>query len=205
MKETFYIGSGDVAALISKKESKAHTYLMQRFVSGIKPYYNAKASPIDALRIGAILEERYLLTLPDNYFTQYPCSSKEMDVFKCTLDFAKIEKGCVTDFDELKTVSLTDYIRFIEPIKEDNDALVSFVKKKHKNYYYQVQQQLYCSELDSCNLVFLSVYSYDDEDNYNRIIHPNEFTKVRIGRDYAAISHIKERGTIFQKIKDYYR
>ena len=51
MTETMYIGSGDVHALMSGKNTKSHIALMQRFVSGIKPYYNAFASPIDALRV----------------------------------------------------------------------------------------------------------------------------------------------------------
>ena len=204
MTETMYIGSGDVHALLSGKNTKTHAALMQRFVSGVKPRYNAFASPIDAVRTGAILENRYLLTLPDNYFTQYVVTSEEMDVFKCTLDFAKLEHGELVDFDELKTLYLSDFLDFIEPIKHDNQLLLEHVKKKHKNYYYQVQEQLFCTCLDSCNLVFLSVTSYDDEANWNRVIMPNEFCKVRIGRDDEAIALIKERGLIFQQIKDYY-
>ena len=142
MTETMYIGSGDVHALMSGKDTKSHIALMQRFVSGVKPYYNAFASPIDALRTGAILENRYLLTLPDNYFAQYVVRSDEMDVFKCSIDFARIDKGKLTDFDELKTLYLSDYLDFIEPIKHDNRALVEYVRKKHKAYYYQVQEQL---------------------------------------------------------------
>ncbi|EXZ16759.1 hypothetical protein M067_4894, partial [Bacteroides fragilis str. J-143-4] len=42
MTETMYIGSGDVHALLSGKNTKSHISLMQRFVSGEKPYYNAK-------------------------------------------------------------------------------------------------------------------------------------------------------------------
>ena len=180
MIETMYIGSGDVHALMSGKETKSHSSLMQRFVSGVKPNYNAYASPIDALRTGAILENRYLLTLPDNYFTQYVVKSEEMDVFKCSLDFAKIEKGKLVD------------------------SLVDYVKKKHKSYYNQVQEQLYCTRLESCNLVFLSVTSYDDDYNWNRVIKSNEYCKVRITRDEKAISKIRERGFIFQQIKDFY-
>ena len=101
---SMYIGSGDVAALLAGMDTQTHQKLLQRFVSGEKPYYNAKASPIDALRTGAILEDRYLLTLPDNFFAQYVVVSKEMDVFKSSLDFAKIENGEVVDFDELKSV-----------------------------------------------------------------------------------------------------
>lgn len=204
MKETMYIGSGDIHALMSGKETKSHIALMQRFVSGVKPNYNAYASPIDALRTGAILEDRYLLTLPDNYFAQYVVQSEEMDVFKCSLDFARIEKGKLVDFDELKTVALSDYLEFVEPIKNDDKALLDYVKKKHKPYYNQVQEQLYCTKLESCNLVFLSVTSYDDDDNWNRVIKPNEYCKVRIERDEKAISKITERGMIFQQIKDYY-
>lgn len=204
MIETMYIGSGDVHALMSGKETKSHIALMQRFVSGIKPYYNAFASPIDALRTGAILENRYLLTLPDNYFTQYVVRSDDMDVFKCSLDFARIENGHLTDFDELKTLYLSDYLDFIEPVKHDNQALLDYVIKKHKSYYYQVQEQLYCTHLNSCNLVFLSVTSYNDEENWKRDILPNEYCKIRITRDEQAIDEIKQRGQIFQQIKDYY-
>lgn len=200
---TMYIGSGDVTALMSKKDSQSHLSLLRRFVSGVKPYYNAKASPIDALRTGAILEDRYLLTLPDNYYTQYVSISVEMDVFKCSLDFARIENGLVTDFDELKTVYFFDYLEF-EQYKEDNDALLTYVKKKYKHYYHQVQEQLFCTGLSECNLVFLSVTTYDDDENYSRNILPNEYIKVRVYRDEKVIGEIKERGIIFQQIKDCY-
>lgn len=205
MIETMYIGSGDVQALMSGKNTKSHISLMQRFVSGVKPHYNAYASPIDAFRTGAILENRYFLTLPDNYFTQYVVHSDDMDVFKCSIDFAKIEKGKIVDFDELKTIYISDYLEFIEPIKNDNKALVDYVKKKHNNYYNQVQEQLYCTKLGSCNLVFLSVTSYDDEENRNRVITPNEYCKIKIIRNVDTISKITNRGSIFQQIKDFYK
>lgn len=201
---SMYIGSGDVHALMMGKDTKGHLALLQRFVSDEIPYYNAEASPIDALRTGAILEDRYLLTLPDCYFTQYRVVSDEMDVFRCSLDFAKLDGGRVVDFDELKTLSFNDYIDGVEPIKGDNDALLAYLRKKHKGYYYQVQEQLFCTHLDACNLVFLSVTSYDDEENRNRVIHPNEYCKIRVPRDDKAIEEIKERGRIFQQIKDYY-
>lgn len=204
MIETMYIGSGDIHALMAAKNSKTHAALMQRFVSGVKPYYNAYASPIDALRTGAILEDRFLSTLPDDYFSQYVVENDDMDVFKCSLDFARIEGGKVAEFIELKTLSFSDYIEFVEPIKADNDALVEFVKKKHKSYYYQVQEQLYCTGLNECRIAFLSVTSYDDDENYMRDIQPNEYTFVRISRDEAAIDVIKERGMIFQQIKNFY-
>lgn len=204
MTETMYIGSGDVHALMSGKHTKSHAALMQRFVSGVKPHYNAFASPIDALRTGAILEDRYLLTLPDCYFTQYVVQSEEMDVFRCSIDFARVEKGRVADFDELKTLSFMDYLEAIEPIRTDNEALLSYVRRRHKAYYYQVQEQLYCTGLPSCNLVFLSVTTYDDEENRHRDILPNDYCKIRVSRDEQAIGEIKDRGRIFQQIKDYY-
>lgn len=204
MTETMYIGSGDVAALMAGKATKTHASLMQRFVSGIKPYYNAKASPIDALRTGAILEDRYLASLPMWFIPQFVVTSKEMNVFKASLDFAEIKDGKLYDFRELKTLYLNDYIDNIQPLKGDNDKLLEYVKKSHKKYYQQVQEQLYCSELDSCYMVFLCVDNYDDEVNYHRIITDDDVTLIRIYRDKKVISKIKERGLIFQQIKDCY-
>lgn len=201
---TTYIGSGDVHALMMGKDTKGHLALMQRFVSDEIPYYNAKASPIDALRTGAILEDRYLLTLPDSYYTQVRVVSDDMDVFKCSLDFAKMDGGKVVDFDELKTLSFSDFIEQVEPLRGNNDALVAYLRKKHRSYYYQVQEQLYCTHLDSCNLVFQAVYSYDDQENEQRDIEPNDYCKIRVQRDEDAIAQIKARGQIFQQIKDYF-
>ncbi len=204
MISTMYIGSGDVGALMAGKDTKAHAELMQRFVSGRKPHYNAKASPIDALRIGAILEERYLAHLPAQYFAQYHVQSNEMDVFKASLDFAEFNNKGLVDFHELKTMSLLDYIGQIQPLKGDNGALVDFVKRKYRRYYNQVQEQLYCTGLKSAQLVFLCVLSYDDEENYRRVIDEGDITRVRILRDENVITAIKERGKIFQQIKDFY-
>lgn len=199
---TMYIGSGDITALLSGKSTESHQKLLRRFVSGELPYYNALASPIDACRTGAILEGRYMLTLPDDYFSQVKVASDEMDVFRCSLDFARVEKGKVVDFDELKSISINDFIEI--NAMQDYDELLNAVRKKYKHYYNQVQEQLYCTGLDEANLVFLCVYSYDDEENYTRDIQPNEVLKVRIYRDEEVINMIKERGMIFQQIKDYY-
>lgn len=204
MLNTMYIGSGDVKALMAGKNTQTHQSLLQRFVSGVKPYYNAKASPIDALRTGAILEDRYLLSLPLWFVSQYHVVSDEMNVFKASIDFGEVKDGELVDFHELKSVSFMDYIENIQPLKGDNDALLAFVKKKYKAYYYQVQEQLYCSGLDSCYLVFLCVTSYDDDENNARVITDDDVTRVRIFRDEKVINEIKERGLIFQKIKDYY-
>lgn len=202
--ESMYIGSGDIHSLMMGKNTDGFAKLLQRFVSGIKPYYNAKASPIDALRTGAILEERYFMTLDDSYYTQYVVKSTEMDVFKCSIDFAKIEDGKIVDFDELKTCNFVPDFLFFEPLKNDYDNAISFIKKYYKSNYYQIQQQLFCTGLDSANLVFLAVYSYDDAENEMRNIKSNEFIKFRIYRDENVISEIKERGKIFQQIKDYF-
>lgn len=202
MISTTYIGSGDVASLMMGRNTKGFLSLLQRFVSDEVPVYNAKNSPIDALRTGAILEERFYQTLGDDWFYQYYVQSKEMDVFKCSLDFAKIADGKVVDFIELKTLSFDDYIRNIEPIRDDNEALVEYLKKKHKAYYQQVQEQLYCTELEEAHLCFLSVTSYDDEENYQRNIQPHEYTMVTIERDDLLIDEIRHRGEIFQQLKD---
>lgn len=202
MISTTYIGSGDVASLMMGRNTKGFLSLLQRFVSDEVPVYNAKNSPIDALRTGAILEERFYQTLGDDWFYQYYVQSKEMDVFKCSLDFAQIADGEVVDFIELKTLSFDDYIRNIEPIRDDNDALVEHLKKKHKAYYQQVQEQLYCTNLERAHLCFLSVTSYDDEENYQRDIQPNEYTMVTIERDDLVIDEIRNRGEIFQQLKD---
>lgn len=191
-----YIGSGDVSALMAGLKTKSHLNLLSRFCSGEIPYYNAKLSPIDACRTGAILEDRFLLTLPDNYFPQYKETSKEMDVFKCSLDFAEIEKGSLKSAIELKTIWFEN-IGEIEPT-------IAFVKKKFKKYYSQIQEQLYCTKLNAITLIFIPVYTYNDDVNNTRIITESEQVKIEIKRDESVIDLIKERGKIFQTIKDYY-
>lgn len=200
-----YIGSGDVSAMMAGKDTKTYQALLQRFVSNEIPVHNSKDSPIDALRTGAILEERFFLTLDDSWFFQYYVQSDKMDVFKATLDFAQINGGKVVDFIELKTLGFNDYINQVEPIRSDNAALVDYLKRKHKNYYNQVQEQLYCTDLQRAHLCFLSVTSYDDEENYQRIINSNEYTIIEVARDDEAISAICERGEIFQAIKDNFK
>jgi hypothetical protein len=200
---SMYIGSGDVSALMSGIDTVSYNNLLNRFVSGEIPYYNSKASPIDALRTGAILEDRYQLILPENYYPQFKSTSKEMDVLKCSLDFAKMEDGKIVDFDELKTCSFTDFLNF-EPFRANPETGIDFIKKAYKKNYEQIQEQLYCTELESANLVYLAVYSYNDEENYIRDIQPNEYIKFRIFRDEKTIEAIKERAKIFQTIKDYY-
>lgn len=200
-----YIGSGDISAMMAGKDTKAYLSLMQRFVSNEIPVHNAKQSPIDALRTGAILEERFYQTLDDSWFYQYYVQSEEMDVFKATLDFAKIQDGKVADFIELKTVGFNDYIASVEPIRDDNEALFDFLLKKHKAYYYQIQEQLYCTGLERAHMCFLSVTSYDDDENYLRIINPHEYTVVEVERNDKVIEQICKRGEIFQQIKNNFK
>lgn len=202
MLSTLYIGSGDVHALMMGRTSAGYLRLLQRFVSGIVPHYNALASPIDALRTGAILEERFYQTLPFEWFPQYRVQSDEMDVFRASLDFAKLEEGRVVDFIELKTVNLDEYIENIQPIVDDNDALLEFLRRKRPSYYNQIQEQMYCAGLDVAHLVFLSVTSYDDAENYARDIKENEYVMVTVPRDNDTINEIKEKGKLFQTIRD---
>ena len=195
------IGSSDVPALLAGKNTKSHNKLLTMFVSDQRSYYNAKLSPIDAFRTGAILEDRYFLTVDDSYYSQYRVESTEMNVLAATLDFAKLKAGKVVDFDELKTCWFDDYIVF-ENLSESER--LAYLKKKYKANYNQVQHQLYCSGLDSANIVFLVVYTYDDSENYIREIKSSEYFKIRVERDEKVISTIKERAEPFQYLKDYY-
>ncbi|MFA5297852.1 MAG: hypothetical protein WC389_06545 [Lutibacter sp.] len=194
--KSMYIGSGDVAFLMAGTTTKTHLSLLARFCSGEIPYYNAKLSPIDACRAGAILEDRFLLSLPDNYFPQYKATSNEMDVFKCSLDFAEIENGKLKSAIELKTVWFEDIVT-IEPT-------VEYVKKKYSKYYDQIQEQLYCTGLKEITLIFIPVYTYIDEVNQERVIEDSEKITIVISMDEDRIKEIKERAKIFQTIKDYY-
>ena len=200
------IGSGDISALMAGINTKTFGDLMRKFVDENKPYYNALASPIDALRTGAILEQNYLKLLSDDYFIQYKATNEEMDVFTSSLDFAKINGGKVVDFDEMKTINFSDYIGLIHPmIGLDEKEQKSLLLKNFKKNYYQVQIQLFCSKLESANIVFVAVDSYIDEENLVREIQENEYAKFRVYRDENIINQIIQKGQIFQTIKDYFK
>jgi hypothetical protein len=200
------IGSGDVKKILMGKHTKGYQEFLQKFVSSEKQIYNSFASPINALRTGAILESRYLLTLPENYYCQYKSTFKEMDVFVSSIDFAEIDLGQIISFDELKTIWLTDYLDLIQPLKDKTEKeQTEFLQKSFKDNYVQVQCQLMCSELNEANLVFLSVESYDDEVNENRIIKETDYVKFKIKRDESIISKIKKEGNIFQLIKNNFK
>jgi len=200
---SMYIGSGDTAALLAGRDTKAHTALLQRFVSDTIPYYNALASPIDALRTGAIIEDRFYLTLPEGWFPQVKVMCSEMDCLRASLDFAQIDGGHVVEFIECKSVFMTDFIE-IESCVDYPEAALKMIKTTYKSYYNQVQQQLLCSGLPSARLVFICVYDYNDEVNKTRDIAARDCLEFIIERDEAVIEKIKERAAIFQQIKDYY-
>jgi len=186
-----YIGSGDIKSILMGTDTKGYQDFLRKFVSDEKPNYNSFASPIDALRTGAILEQRYLLTLGNDYFCQWKSTYNEMDVFTSSIDFAKINDGEIVDFDELKTIWLTDYLDIIQPLEQLSiSEYTQVLKKKFKQNYEQIQAQLMCSGLLSANLVFLSVETYDDEINFTRNINENEYSKFRIYRDDEVIDKI---------------
>jgi len=196
--KSMYIGSGDNSSLLAKKSTQAYNKLLRRFVSDEKPYYNAKASPIDALRTGAILEDRYHLYLTDDFYAQCKSICQESDVLTSTLDFAKYENDKIVEFEELKTCQFDDFLKL-------QSANLEYVKKKYKNNYNQVQHQLLCSGLKSATLVFLVVYDYEDEINYNRNISEDETIRFEIKRDEKVISKILAKASFFQIIKDLYK
>jgi len=198
--KSLYVGSGDTTKLLSGKHTKGHLELIQRFVSNERPYHNAKLSPIDALRTGAILEERFALVLDNSYYPQVKEICAEFDALRSSIDFAKIEKGKTVDFIELKTCSFSDFMAF-ENFRENKHAGIEYIKKKYKNNYNQVQFQLLCSGLNSAKITFLAVYTYDDESNYKRDIKGNEYITFEISRDIEVIEKIKNRASLFQIIK----
>lgn len=197
--ETMYIGSGDTTALLSGLKTKTHAGLLQRFVSGVKPYYNAFNSPIDACRAGAILEEIMIKYLSDDWYPQYRVVCKELDVLQSSLDFTRIKDGKIVEFIEMKSINMSDYMDLV-----NSENKLDIVKKKYKTYYNQVQQQLLCTGLDSSRIRFLCVYTYDDDENWARDIEENEFIDIEIKRDERVITKIMNRASIFQKIKDHY-
>lgn len=199
------IGSGQIDKLMMSTTTKGYQDLLRFFVADERPYWNSFNSPIDALRTGAILEYNYLNTLPFNYVFQKKAQSKEMDVFISSIDFAKIENDKIVDFDELKTMFLPDFQSSIIPYAgEPEEIYLPMIKKNYKKNYQQIQNQLFCTKLESANLVFLAVKSYDDEENQIREILPNEIVKFRIKRDDEFISEMKEKGRFFQDIKDHF-
>lgn len=202
--KSMYIGSGDVLALMSGITTETHRKLLRRFVSDEIPHYNALNSPIDALRTGAILENRYFLSLDDKYLPQYKVVCQEMDACKSTLDFAIVESNKVVDFIELKSVFISDYLDINMYRDCEESEYLPFLKKTYKHYWEQVQYQLFCTRLEQATLRFIEVQSYDDTENKMREITDDEYISFTINRDEDFIEKIKERVHPFQQLKNYY-
>ncbi len=199
------IGSGDCGSLLMGIKTKGYQELWQKFISSDKPHYNAFASPIDALRTGAILEQKYLEYLPDNYYSQVKATCKEFNVLTSSIDFSIMEKNKISSFEELKTAHFVDFVELIKPASELNEKeQIAFLNKYYKKNYNQAQFQLLCTDLESCHLVFLSVDSYDDDVNKARIIVENDIVKFQVNRDKKIIDFIKERAKLFQEVKNHF-
>jgi hypothetical protein len=198
--DRMYLGSADTLRLMMGLNTRGHHALLREFVSGERPHYNALASPIEALRTGVILEKRYGVFLGEEYTAQVRVQCAEMDVFRASLDFARFTGGAISSFHELKCVQAEAF-----QMVHDAEDRLKYVRSHYKPYWQQVQQQLLCTGLPAANLVFLAVYTYDDYLNHNRDIQAEEVIRVTVPRDEDAIAAIKERGRIFQQIRDTYR
>lgn len=188
------IGSGDTTKMLSGTNTKGFKELLDKFVTDDRQYYNALASPIDALRTGAILEDNYFRTLDGDWYAQHKATCDEYDVLTSSLDFARLDGGNVVQFKELKTIWFDDFINLTP--KTD-------IKKKFKSNYNQVQFQLLCTGLQSATIVYLAVYCYDDDINTIREIEPKDLIEYTIERDEEVIELIRERAAYFQHIKDF--
>ena len=104
----------------------------------------------------------------------------------------------------MKTAWLTDYQHINLFRDKSKDEQIAFLKKNYKHNYEQVQFQLMCTGLEKANLCYLEVQSYDDTENYHRVIEPDEYLIFEIERDEVVIQTIKLRVILFQYIKDTY-
>jgi hypothetical protein len=199
------IGSGDCKSIMMGKKTKGYQDFVRKFVSDDIQIYNSYSSPIDALRTGKILEDRFALTLDECWFVDVKVKSDKFDVMAASLDFGKMDGGKLVDFVEMKTMWLTDYLDFISPIKGENDKLVAWFKKSAKTYYEQVQWQIFVSGLESCQVCYLAVQSYDDEFNYKYEITENDYTLFRVERDQDTIDKILKEVEFFQTIKNHFK
>ncbi len=193
------LGSGNTTALLQGKNTGGFKKLLIDFIADEPQNRNALNSTIHALRTGAILEEVMYKYLPDTYMSQVRVQSEELDVLTSTLDFAILDKGKVMYFIEMKTVNFNSFLE----ISESTDRL-EYIKKKYKNYYNQVQQQMLVTGLKLCTLMFVVVYDENnDSENWNREIKKNEIIEIKVPFDENVSNKIKERAIIFQQIKDY--
>lgn len=197
------IGSGSVGKLLSSKTTKGYRELVQDFVSTTPKNWNSFASPIDALRTGAILELQFLKHLDDSHYFQYKVEHPDLDCLVSTLDFALLDKGRVISFKEFKTIFFNDFLEFIVPLKNlKQEDQVDFIKKKFKNNYLQVQFQMLCCGINEADLIFLYVDTYEDDSNYKREINDKDYISFTIPKDEEVCNNILERAQIFQQLKN---
>lgn len=200
-----YISSGQVGKLLMGKDTQGHKELINTFINDNRPRYNAKRSPIDALRIGAILEERFFLVLDDEYIPQCEVWSEEYNFCRSTLDFAKKRANKVLWFKELKTCFYTDFLKFQEYKNAPYDKYVEYIKKYYKENYEQVQFHLFNTGLEESELTFLEVKNYNDDENYTRMVQDDEYIDFLIKRDEKVIKQIKNRLDFFKSIITYFK
>lgn len=185
----YNIGSGDVNLLLSKnKNTKTYHGFIEKFFGIKQVEYNAYYSPIEHLRYGQMMEDAYIKEYGGDWYTQVK-SVGEMDVLVSTLDLAQIENGKITDFEEIKSINYNEFL----DITPDYD-----IRKRKRNIYNQVQQQLYTTHLLSCNVTFLCVYDYE------RLIdiQDNDIKKIIVERDEEVIAEIKRQAAPFQLFKN---
>lgn len=195
----YSVGSGDIKMLMAKnKETKSYKSFLAKFFGIEQIKYNALASPIVQFRTGAILEQMYYRTLPLTWSCQERIQCKELPVLTVSLDFALVKNSKVIEFEELKTI---DFFKLMDMQSKCIDC--DYIKKKHKDYYYQIQSQLLATDLEYATLIFLAVYTYDDIKNKTRKVKENELMRIKIPRDEKVIDEIKKELIIFQQIKEY--
>lgn len=200
------IGSGDINNLLMKPGSKGFNSLVTKFINNEREHYNAGLSGNKYLRTGDIIEKRYSLTRNEFCITQKKFTCIEFNCLSVHVDFAYYDDfGQLYMIEELKSINLPDYgaIKAIFNTFGFNGSQNEIKRLKRKEYA-QIQSQMYCTGLEEAYLVFCPVFSYDDNENLNRIITDNDVIKFRVERDEEFISLLKERLQFFQKIKDYY-
>lgn len=199
-----YISSGQIGNLLMGKHTQGHRELINTFINDDRPRYNAKRSPIDALRTGAILEDRFYLILDDNYIPQCEVWNTEYAFCRSTLDFAIKENNQVKWFKELKTCFYTDFLKFQEYKNTPYKEYIAYIKKYYKDNYNQTQFHLFNTGLKECDLTFLEVKNYNDNENYTRNIQEDEYIDFKIKRDEDVINQIKNRLEFFKSIIEYF-
>lgn len=178
----YKVGSGDINAIMTKnKNTFTYKKFIKKFFGIDNIVYNAENSPIDALRVGAILEKTYFSCLSLDWYEQIKVVCEQNPICVSTLDFSKLRNGKVVDFIELKTIQFSEFIK----LDDESD-----IKKEFFKYYTQIQFQLMCTGLKKARLRFLCVYDYDDESNKNREIKDFDVKEYIVERDEIIINEI---------------